>query len=151
VEKTTDMMISLIEFGTPEFDEALELRYIVLRKPLGLQYSPEQLEGEWSNLHIAAFNSMGSIVGYLNLTPYSDKEIKMRQVAVLPELQGKGIGAALVAYSEEVAKAREYHLLSLHARKTAVDFYLKLGYEIVGNEFEEVTLPHFKMQKAISS
>ena len=30
----------------------------------------------------------------------------------------------------------------------AVPFYLRLGYEIVGDQFEEVTIPHFKMKKA---
>jgi predicted GNAT family N-acyltransferase len=38
----------------------------------------------------------------------------------------------------------------LHARETAVPFYLKLGYEVVGGQFEEVGIPHFKMEKKLS-
>jgi len=37
----------------------------------------------------------------------------------------------------------------MNARKTAKGFYEKLGYEIKGDEFVEVTLPHFYMQKNI--
>ncbi|MBS1564192.1 MAG: GNAT family N-acetyltransferase, partial [Bacteroidetes bacterium] len=33
--------------------------------------------------------------------------------------------------------------------KTAVGFYEKLGYVAVGEEFLEVTLPHFVMEKKL--
>jgi predicted GNAT family N-acyltransferase len=145
------MLIYQIEFATPEYDEAVALRYEVLRRPLGLEYSPEQLATEWDNLHIAAFEESGRLLGYLNLTPVSSAEVKMRQVAVTPEQQGKGIGAALVAYSEVLAKTLGFNEITLHARKTAVPFYLKVGYELVGDSFEEVGLPHFKMKKATGS
>jgi len=35
----------------------------------------------------------------------------------------------------------------MHARKTALGFYEKLGYNVVGDEFTEVTIPHFVMEK----
>jgi predicted GNAT family N-acyltransferase len=141
-------MICQIEFATPEYDEAVALRYEVLRRPLGLTFTPEQLESEWNNLHIAAFDTTGRVVGYLNLTPVNDTEVKMRQVAVAPAEQGKGIGAAMVAYSEKLAKQLNFKEISLHSRKTAVPFYLRLGYALIGDAFEEVSLPHFKMKKA---
>jgi predicted GNAT family N-acyltransferase len=40
-------------------------------------------------------------------------------------------------------------LMHCNARKTAVPFYLQLGFETVGEEFEEVGIPHFRMQKTI--
>lgn len=145
------MMICQIEFATPEYDEAVALRYEVLRRPLGLSYTPEQLAGEWNNLHIAAFENSGKMVGYLNLTPVDADEVKMRQVAVDPDKQGRGIGAAMVAFSEELAKNLNFKEITLHARKSAVPFYLRLGYEMLGDEFEEVSIPHFKMKKATGS
>ena len=142
------MLICKIDFASPEFDEALALRYEVLRKPLGLEYTLEQLTTEWDNIHIAAFGPSGKMVGYLNLTPVNDHEVKMRQVAVAPDEQGNGIGKAMVAYSENVAKQLKFKEIVLHARKTAVPFYLGLNYEIIEDEFEEVSIPHFKMRKA---
>jgi len=35
------------------------------------------------------------------------------------------------------------------ARVSAVEFYEKLGYAIVGGEFVEVTIPHRKMEKSV--
>lgn len=141
------MDIREIDFATPEFDEAVQLRYEILRKPLGLEYTPEQLAEEYNQFHLAAFAPTGQLMAYLNLTPVDDQTIKMRQVAVASERQGKGIGQALVAYAENFAKQRHFKTMVLHARESACPFYLKLDYETVGKRFEEVTIPHFKMQK----
>ena len=40
-------------------------------------------------------------------------------------------------------------LLTLHARETAVAFYLRLGYRVVGEPFVEVTIPHRTMEKLL--
>jgi hypothetical protein len=37
----------------------------------------------------------------------------------------------------------------MHARVNALGFYKKLGYTTFGNEFTEVTLPHFMMEKKL--
>ena len=67
------MHILQIEFATPEYDEAVRLRYEVLRRPLGLEYTPEQLAAEYSDIHLAAFDASGRLVGYLCLTPGSNE------------------------------------------------------------------------------
>lgn len=143
------MQILEIQFGTPEFDEAVRLRYEVLRKPLGLEYTAEQLATEFDNIHLAAFDVTGRLIGYLNLTPVDLEEVKMRQVAVHPDAQGAGVGKALVLASEAVAKRAGFKKISLHARETAVPFYQKLDYSLVGERFEEVTIPHFYMEKKL--
>jgi GNAT superfamily N-acetyltransferase len=71
----------------------------------------------------------------------------MRQLAVVPELQKRGIGTALVEYSEDLARKAGYRRMILHARETAVAFYEKLGYSRLGDRFEEVTIPHWAMEK----
>ncbi|MBC7775980.1 MAG: GNAT family N-acetyltransferase [Phycisphaerae bacterium] len=141
--------IHQIEFATPEYDESVALRYEVLRKPLGLYYSPEQLATEWSDIHLAAFDPAGNVVGILLLTAVNEQEIKMRQVAVAPDQQGKGVGASLVEASEDTARSMNFKKITLHARETAVPFYLRLEYQAVGDRFEEVGIPHFKMEKTL--
>jgi ribosomal protein S18 acetylase RimI-like enzyme len=143
------MYIQQITFGTPDFDEALALRYAVLRQPLGLDYSEAQIAEEWNQYHLAAYRNDGALLGYLNLTPAEHGLVKMRQVAVSPAAQGQGIGAALVAASETLAREEGFSHMVLHARETAVSFYKKLGYTVEGERFEEVTIPHFKMQKKL--
>lgn len=143
------MTIFPIEFGTPEYDEAVALRYEVLRKPLGLEFTTDQLAAEWSDIHLAGFDPNGKMVAILILTAIDEQTLKMRQVAVAPHLQGKGLGAQLVHASEALALKRQYQHMVLHARETAVPFYLRLGYQIVGEPFEEVGIPHSKMKKTL--
>nr|MBP8249907.1 GNAT family N-acetyltransferase [Chitinophagales bacterium] len=42
-----------------------------------------------------------------------------------------------------------FTLMYCHARDTAIPFYEKLGYSRVGEEFEEVTIPHWEMGKSL--
>ena len=70
-------------------------------------------------------------------------------MAVPNNMQGKGIGRALMIFAENIARDLGYKTLIMHARKTATGFYEKLGYSISGKEFEEVTLPHYVMEKSL--
>ena len=70
-------------------------------------------------------------------------------MAVQNNLQGKGIGASLMNFAETLARDKGYKKLVMHARKNAMGFYEKLGYKATGNEFEEVTLPHYVMEKKL--
>ena len=81
------------------------------------------------------------------LTPKTNCEIKMRQVAVHPAYSRKGVGRALVMAAEEYASRAAFHAIVLNARETAVDFYLGLGYSRIGSCFLEVGIPHFFMKK----
>jgi predicted GNAT family N-acyltransferase len=138
----------LIEFGTPAFAEALQLRYDVLRKPLQMVFNIEDIEKEYNEWHWACYDrDTLEIVGVLTLKPLNDDIIKMRQVAVRPSLQSRGIGKFMVQESERLALEKGFSRIELHARETAVPFYLQLGYTVSGAVFEEVGIPHLFMSK----
>jgi predicted GNAT family N-acyltransferase len=141
-------MVSLIEFGSDAYDEAFTLRDLILRKPLGLQYTENDLKGEEENLHIAYYEN-NKIVGYLQLKPLENNGIKMRQVAVHTDFQGKGIGKEMVSFAEAWCKAEQKDFIELHARDTAIPFYLKADYKIEKEPFEEVGIPHRYMIKKL--
>jgi predicted GNAT family N-acyltransferase len=141
------MKLCEIEFGTPAYDEAVKLRYKVLKEPLGLDFTPEQLAEEFDQIHLATYTEGLALCAYLLLTPHSGTTIQMRQVAVEPGLQKKGIGKKLVAFSESWSITHGYTEMILHARDTAVPFYLKLGYKKSGKPFEEVGIEHWLMKK----
>ncbi|MBP6793964.1 MAG: GNAT family N-acetyltransferase [Saprospiraceae bacterium] len=138
-----------IEFGTPEYDEAVKLRYNVLREPLGLDFSAEDLAQEFNHFHLGAYHDQGHLIGYLLLSPKGEKVIQMRQVAVEPQHQHKGIGRGLVIFSEEFIKRHGFSEMVLHARDSAVPFYEKLNYKKAGVPFEEVGIKHYKMVKKV--
>lgn len=138
----------LIEFGTPAFAEALQLRYDVLRKPLQMVFNIEDIEKEYNEWHWACYDrDTLEIVGVLTLKPLHDNIIKMRQVAVSHLLQSQGIGKFMVLESERFALEKGFSRIELHARENAVPFYLRLDYTVSGDVFEEVGIPHFFMSK----
>jgi predicted GNAT family N-acyltransferase len=138
--------IRLIAHGSEEYNSELELRNKILRIPLGLDVHEDDLSNEHLHHHIGAFED-GKLIGVLVLTPLNDTEVKMRQVAVEEELQGKGIGKKLVEYSEQFSRDNGFRTIVMNARDTAVPFYEKLGYIKEGDMFTEVTIPHFKLYK----
>ncbi|MBK9272401.1 MAG: GNAT family N-acetyltransferase [Saprospiraceae bacterium] len=143
------MYFTEIDFGTPEYDEAISLRSEILRKPLNLEFEIGQIAEEWKELHLAAID--GNIIGTLTFQKQNDGLLKMRQVAVVSDLQNRGIGAALVTFAENWALTNGFHQIVLHARKEATKFYLKLGYHIEGEMYLEVGIPHFTMVKNLFS
>jgi predicted GNAT family N-acyltransferase len=143
------MTILNIEFATPEYDETVQLRDKILRKPLGLQFSEAQLAEEFADFHLAAYTDDWVLRGCLVLTPKDDKTLKMRQVAVDEAVQKMGVGRQLVEASEAFGRAHGFDIMELNARDTAVPFYQKLNYTIVGERFEEVGIGHFKMVKKL--
>lgn len=124
----------------------VDLRYLILRKPLGLTFSDEDLEKEKEDILIGCFED-DKLEGCCLLTDCGNKTVRLRQMAVLSGLQGKGIGRVLMQFAENIARDRGYKKMVMHARKTAIGFYEKLGYRITGEEFEEVTIPHYTMEK----
>lgn len=138
----------IVEHGTTDYHRTVELRDEVLRRPLGIVFSPEQLDAERDDIHLACFRD-DDLVACLVLTPKENGEIKMRQVAVAPGLQGTGIGRQLVEESERVARDHGFSRIVLNARETAIPFYRRLDYHTIGEQFFEVGIPHFQMWKRI--
>ena len=126
----------------------VELRMEILRKPLGLSFDAEELTRETEDILIATFEE-DKILGCCLLTKVDKHCVRLRQMAVQNNLQGKGIGAAMMNYAENVARDAGFHKLIMHARKTATGFYEKIGYKVAGNEFEEITIPHYVMEKKL--
>jgi len=143
------IQIRPFEFATPEYDQSVQLRDAILRKPLNLSFKVEDLSKEYDSIHLGAFNQKNQIVGCLILKPLSASHFKMRQVAVAESLQGKGIGGELVKASEKLLKSLNCKSIELNARDVAIPFYLKLDYKKVGKEFEEVGIKHFRMEKEL--
>lgn len=142
------MALKIIDHGTKEYYQMVKLRDDILRKPLGLGFTQDELEGEKDNMLIAAFED-DEILGCCMLVEETPNTLRLRQMAVLNDLQGKGIGRALMNFAENLARDRGYKIMSMHARKNAIGFYEKMGYKVAGNEFTEVTLPHYVMEKKL--
>jgi GNAT superfamily N-acetyltransferase len=140
------MALKIIDHGSPEYQQMIKLRDLVLRKPLGLSFTPEDLEKERDNMLIGAFEDE-QMLGCCMLVEEQPDVVRLRQMAVLNDLQGKGIGRALMNFAENLARDRGYKIIRMHARSNATGFYEKVGYKIKGEPFMEITIQHYVMEK----
>lgn len=138
-----------IPHGTAAYVQTVALRDEILRRPLGLAFNPEELAAEKDSFHLTCWQG-DELVACLVLKPLSQEQIRLRQMAVRREFQGRGLGTGLVRYSEAFAWARGYRTMVLHARATAVGFYARLDYHVQGERFLEVTIPHYAMEKTLA-
>jgi predicted GNAT family N-acyltransferase len=140
------MALKIIDHGSKEYKMMVELRNEILRKPLGLSFTTDELDREREDILIGAFDDE-KILACCLLTKIDANTCKLRQMAVQNSQQGKGIGATLMNFAENIARDRGYGIMAMHARKSAAGFYEKLGYQVASDEFEEVTIPHYIMHK----
>jgi predicted GNAT family N-acyltransferase len=140
------MPLKQIDYGSNEYQMMINLRDEVLRKPLGLSFKKEDLEKEKDDILIGSFDDE-KLLGCCLLTRVDSQTVRLRQMAVGRNLQGKGIGESIIRFAETLARDQGYRKMTMHARATAIGFYERCGYTICSEEFEEVTIPHKIMEK----
>ena len=106
--------------------------------------------------HVAAFGPRGEVAACASFHPDTaphragadpDKTWRLRAMASLPEVRGQGYGAAALRYGLAEIRRRGSTLLWCNARSGAVGFYERLGFSIVGDEFEIAPIgPHYVME-----
>ncbi len=137
-----------IAFDSAGYREECALRDEVLRRPLGMSLWDEDLSSEALQYHFGWFAN-GCLLACLIAVPLTETEVKVRQMAVSPEAQGRGIGRLLLTAMEREWAARGYREAVLHARAGALGFYQKLGYQCEGPGFTEVGIPHRRMRNGL--
>ena len=142
------MALKQIDHGSNEYVQMVNLRDNVLRRPLGLTFSEEELEKEKNDVLIACIDEE-DIIGCCILVKIDEQTVRLRQMAVPDNLHGRGIGASIINFAENIARDKGFKIMTMHARDTAIGFYEKFGYQITGNQFKEVNLPHHVMEKSL--
>ncbi len=145
------MLIKRIKYNSQKYKEAVDLRNLILRQPLGLNFDKQDLLKEKDDIIIGCFEN-NKIIGTLVLTPKDRDTVIMRQVAVADKHQGKGVGSMLIKFAEKMATEHKFSKIILSARTAVLDFYIKMGYKTVGEEYvsKNTNIPHFKMVKYIA-
>lgn len=132
------------------YAQALSLRERELRLPLGLSLSVSDTQRDAEQRHWCLLDG-SHLLASVSVVIESNRQWRLRQMAVHSSHQRKGLGGLLLACVEKHAIKHGVAEIAVHAREYAADFYRKLGYQIVGESFIEITLPHLKMKKNISS
>lgn len=85
-------------------------------------------------------------VGTARYRVLDDSTAKIERVAVLKSYRGNSVGMLIMEELLESIKQRGIHQAYLEAQSYAAQFYEKLGFKVVGNEFEVVGIPTVRME-----
>ncbi len=147
--------IVVVEYASMLYDAVVRLRQDVLRSPLGMTFTRNDLARDKDGIMFAMLDSQdqSKVLACLQLFDEKNLEettrLKLRQMAVDPEQQGQGLGQRIVWFAENWALQNKYTCIALNARVKAQPFYQKLGYTIISDEFIEIGIPHVVMEKEL--
>ena len=128
--------------------DAMSVRRAVFVDEQGV---PEDVERDGKDdeaIHFVAYDG-DTPIGVARLRETEDGTAKVERVAVRPARRGEGIGRRLMSAAEDAAASEGYRRVVLHAQASVVAFYLRLGYETVGERFEEAGIDHRRMEKRL--
>lgn len=98
--------------------------------------------------HAAAYDGE-KVIGCGRMFPEVDGKYHVGRIAVLKQYRGMNVGTRIMEALEKTAADEKAQYLVLSAQRRARDFYLKLGYEAVGDEYLEEGYPHTFMRKKL--
>ena len=143
------MPIKEAKHGSDDYQRILAMRFAILRVPLGLDWSGEDLAAEARQLHFGLFDDDDTLIACVVVNPLGPDTAKVRQMAVAEPFRTMGNGRVLLEGVEAILHQRGIRRIEMDARELAVGFYQKLGYHVEGDQFLQVTIPHFRMVKDI--
>lgn len=139
-----EIVIRLVANET-ELNQMFYVRWLVLRKPLGMELGTEQDRYEKGSFQfVAVFGDR--LIGSARLRKESETLGIISYVAVLPEFCNQGVGTKLMEKVIEKAQQENLQILKLKSRITAISFYKKIGFYEQGDFFDYLTIPHINME-----
>ena len=129
------------------YAQVLALRQLILRDPLSMTYTQEELDRDKHMVYFAYFS--GEVLGAVGLEKLSDEKAQLRQMAVHDKLQGRGVGRALVEALEDHCRQNGFKEIHLDARYPARGFYARLGYSEYGDIYDKIGIKHIDMKKTL--
>lgn len=144
----SEIAIESVPYDSQAYRDSCRLRDEILRRPLGLTLSAEDIGGEDEQWHLVALEQT-EVVGCVVLKPTADGLVQLRQMAVCESHRGSGLGRRLLEESFTLAQSESARLMTLNAREPAIGFYRKAGFEVYGEGFVWHGVPHRRMHKTL--
>lgn len=132
--------------------EIIPLRHAVLRPGRPVETARFHGDDLPSTKHFGAFREeqLLCIASLLQAELPEESNIpalQLRGMATDSAAQGTGLGRALVLACADFARQQGARVLWCNARVSASGFYRKLGFEVVGSEFDIAGVgPHYRMK-----
>lgn len=131
-----------------ELDKVFEIRTNVFVKeqnvPLDLEIDGLDPESE----HFVVYLD-NNIIGCARIRK-SKNFAKLERIAILKEHRNKGFGKQLTKFLIEYCKQKKFDEIRLHSQIYVSDFYKKLGFKTIGENFFEAGIEHIEMYMTIN-
>ena len=103
------------------------------------------LDGDDKALHfgVTIDNQLASVASVY--TDSDPQTARLRKFATLTEFQNKGVGSHLLKHIIKILIKRNITYFWFDARASAVNFYLRLGFEVSGELFYKNKVSYYKM------
>ena len=133
---------------TEEFARYYELRWQVLRAPWSQPHGSERDELEADAYHVMASEADYGAVAVGRLHRLAEGEAQIRYMAVAEHRRGMGLGSRILVALEQRALDMGLRRIVLDSRESAVGFYERHGYGIIGlGNTLFGSIRHFRMAK----
>ncbi|HET7657105.1 MAG TPA: GNAT family N-acetyltransferase [Bacillales bacterium] len=130
-----------------EYKDAVAVRRKVFVYEQKVPESLEIDEHESNAIHFVVYDGIEPIGA--GRCRESDNYYKVERICVLPSRRKQGIGMKIMKKIEEYAKEHGATGLKLNSQTHAVEFYQRLGYLAISEEFMEAGIPHIAMKKPL--
>ncbi|MFS0752157.1 GNAT family N-acetyltransferase [Oceanobacillus sp. 1P07AA] len=129
-----------------ELEQAYHIRMVVFVEEQEVPAEEELDEHDATATHFLAFENNHAIAA--SRLRFTDEGYgKLERICVLKDHRGKSVGKQLISAMEEEIKLQNYHKAKLNAQTHALNFYKKLGYHVISEEFMDAGIPHVTMVK----
>ena len=136
-------------------EDTYTIRHKILRPNQGIEDCKYPEDSNESTFHVGAFKDH-NLVGIASFYKENhsvlteENTYRLRGMATITKHRGKGVGKALIHFSEEYLMGIEVKSWWCNARTTAVPYYEKLGLTQVGEVFAiDCIGPHVMMYKKL--
>ncbi|WP_313313436.1 YbgC/FadM family acyl-CoA thioesterase [Pulveribacter sp.] len=144
---------TMVELRTGDWDtlgrDATALRLAVFVQEQGIDPAIEIDDQDALAVHAVAYNRLGLPVATGRLLPAVDGQGRIGRMAVDRVVRGQRWGRAVLDALMQAARERGDSHATLHAQRSAEDFYRRAGFAVQGEPFEEAGIAHITMLRAL--
>ncbi|SFD39301.1 Predicted N-acyltransferase, GNAT family [Lentibacillus persicus] len=141
------MIVRLV--NTPEEkQQAFDVRTTVFVDEQKVPPEVELDEFDDEAIHLIGYDASEPIAA--SRIRFVDSYGKLERICVLKDQRGRSYGADMIKTMEEIITNEGYHQAKLNAQTPAINFYEKLGYKVISDEFIDAGIPHVTMTKQLN-
>lgn len=135
--------------SNPIYNDSLAIRKDVFIKEQHISPAIE-ISDEDNSYHFVIYSKENEPMATCRLKQLDSKTFKLQRFAVRCSYRKKAIGTMLIQAVEAFTIKTGASDIVLSAQEHALPFYLKQGYDLTGQPFEEIGIPHYPLSKSLS-